>query len=130
MPDKEVEINGKTIGENTEVKITIKTLVWIIGLLISGIVTLASVGYFNIKSEQRQMKDSFEKEKFQYREDIKNMINNELKDEVEKREILMKNIEDVRGDVKVILDRTKNLNNPTEINHEVSNTRRLPQVPK
>lgn len=101
-----VEVNGKTYGEDTKITFKAKTLLWIIGILISGISTLATVGYLNIKSDIKAQKDSYEDGKNSYKEAIKIMLDNSLKDEVDKREAMYKDIYDIKGDIKVILDRT------------------------
>jgi hypothetical protein len=106
MSDKEVEVNGKTYGENTKVTLKVSTLMWIIGGLLSVIGTLATIGYFDIKSDVKEQKDVFEKEKQEYREEIKEVIKQELKDIHEKDVQFVEDIGEIKGDIKVILDRT------------------------
>lgn len=110
MADHEVEVNGKTYGEDTKVTLKVKTVAWIVGILISVITTLATMGYLDMKSDIEDQKEVFEKEKQEYKEEIKNMLQKELKGEVDKRELMYKDIYDIKGDIKVILDRTSGHN--------------------
>jgi hypothetical protein len=118
----EVKINKKKFGEDTEVTLNLKTIAWIVGITISLITTLATIGYFDMKSEIKNQKELFDAEKAKYKEEIKTMLETELKGEVDKRELMYKDIYDIKGDIKVILDRTggnKNTHfvpeNPTSI---------------
>src|ERR1035438_2251748 len=126
--DKEVDINGKVFGENTKISFTLKTLAWAVGALLSVISTFATIGYFNVVSKQNTMQQNFEQEKVKYREDIKNMLDADMKDEVDKREILMQNVDELKGDIKLLLDRTNNISRPTQRNSEGSNTHNLPKI--
>lgn len=110
----EVEVNKK-FGEETKVTLSIKTIAWIIGLLLSAVTTLATMGYLDMKSDIKNQQDIFEQEKQKYKDEIKNLLQSELKDEREKRDIMYKDIYDIKGDIKVILDRTSN-------NHSNTNT--------
>lgn len=106
MSDKEVEVNGKTIGENSKVTLKISTLAWIIGGLLSVIGTLATVGYFDIKSDVKEQKELYDKGKQEYRDEIRELIKEELKDVREKDVQFVEDIGEIKGDIKVILDRT------------------------
>lgn len=109
MANKEVEINGKIIGENTKITMNLSTIAWTLGILLSVITTLATIGYFDIKSDGKDMKSIFEKEKIEYKEDIKEMIQKELRYDREKREDIIEDIGEIKGDIKVILEKTRNL---------------------
>ncbi len=102
----EVKIKGKKYGEDTEITLSVKTVAWIVGILFSVITTLATLGYFDMKHEIKNQKKIFEDEKVQYTEAIKVLLQSELKEETEKRELMYKDIYDIKGDIKVILDRT------------------------
>jgi hypothetical protein len=108
MADKELEINGVTYGEDTKVTLKVKTVAWISGILLSVITTVLTVGYFDMKSRIKEQADAFEKEKVEYKDQIKSMLDNSLKDVSDKRESMYRDIDDIKGDIKVILDRTGN----------------------
>jgi hypothetical protein len=105
MSEKEVEINGKKIGEGTKITLTVSTLIWIIGILVSVVVTLATIGY------------AADREKAEYKEEIRTLIQDELKYEREKREQIQEDIGEIKGDIKVILEKTKNLENGSSGNN-------------
>ena len=109
MGDKEVETNGKTFGESTRVTLSVKTLMWIVGLLLSAIVTLATTGYLDIKSDVKTIEGDSKKEKLEYKEEMKEVIQNELRYEREKREKMVEDIGEIKGDIKVILEKTRGL---------------------
>jgi len=111
MGDKEVEVNGKTIGENSKITLKASTLMWIIGGLVSVITTLATVGYFDIKSDVKSIESDAEREKLEYKEEIRELLQEELKDERDKREKISEDIGEIKGDIKVILEKTRNLEN-------------------
>lgn len=109
MADKEIEINGQKIGEGTKVTLTISTIGWILGVLLFVISTLATVGYLDIKNDVKNQKTTFDTEKQLYKEDIKSVLEVEMKYERERREKIMEDIGEIKGDIKVILEKTKNL---------------------
>lgn len=111
MADKEVEIKGKIYGEGTQVTLSVSTLTWIIGGLLSVITTLATVGYFDIKNDVKEQKIIFDQEKIEYKEEIKSTLQEELKYEREKREKISEDIGEIKGDIKVILEKTRSLEN-------------------
>lgn len=122
MSDKEVEIKGKIYGEGTRVTLSVSTLMWVIGALLSVITTLATVGYFDIKSDVKEQKSVFDNEKIEYKEDIKSALQEELKYEREKREEISEDIGEIKGDIKVILEKTRNLENGNSSDKSIFNT--------
>ena len=122
MSDKEVEIKGKIYGEGTRVTLSVSTLMWVIGALLSVITTLATVGYFDIKSDVKEQKSVFDNEKIEYKEDIKSTLQEELKYEREKREKISEDIGEIKGDIKVILEKTRNLENDNSNDKSIFNT--------
>jgi hypothetical protein len=121
-------INADLIPEQG-VTLKVKTIIWIIGVLISAISTLATLGYLNMKADIKNQKETFDTEKRQYKDDIRDMIQNELKDEVNKREQMIKDIGDIKGDIKVILDRTGDNKQTQTDNTPVSTPESIP-LPK
>lgn len=111
MSDKEVEVNGKSYGEGSRITLSVSTLAWIIGGLLSVITTLATVGYFDIKSDVKEQKNTFDTEKLEYKEEIKGILQEEMKYEREKREKISEDIGEIKGDIKVILEKTRSLEN-------------------
>ncbi len=109
MADKEIEINGRKIGENTKVTLSLSMISWIIGILLFIISSLATVGYLDIKSDVKNQKSLLEKEKTEYKEEIRGILQKELRYERERREKITEDIGEIKGDIKVILEKTRNL---------------------
>jgi flagellar motility protein MotE (MotC chaperone) len=86
------------------------------------ITTLATVGYFDIKSDVNEQKNTFDTEKMEYKEEIKDMLQEELKYEREKREKISEDIGEIKGDIKVILEKTRNLENDNTTSPSIHNT--------
>ena len=106
MADTEVQVGDKVIGENTKVTVTIKVLVMIIGGLITLFSTLFSLAYFDLKSELEENKKMFSKEKTEYTETVSKELNQIVDKLREKDELFLRDIGDIKGNIKVILDRT------------------------
>jgi len=122
MADKEIEVNGKVIGEKTKVTMSLSMIGWIIGILLFIISTLATVGYLDIKSDVKNQKSLLEKEKTEYKEEIRGILQKELRYEREKREKITEDIGEIKGDIKVILEKTRNLEGSTSGNNSIFNT--------
>lgn len=135
MSEKEVEI--KKFGEDTRVTLSVSTIAWILGILITIISTLATIGYFDIKSDVENQKEVFKKEKLEYKKEIRNLLKEELQYEREKREELLNAVGEIRGDIKVILEKTRNLENShahntpsyTPPSHSTPDTSSVPVIP-
>ena len=106
MGDLDVEGNKKTFGESTKITLSIKTLSIVLGILLSAITTLATIGYFDIKSDQKLLKKDYETAKSVYKDEIKTFLQEELRDLRDKDVRFVEDIGEIKGDIKVILDRT------------------------
>ena len=51
VPDKNIEINGQTVGANTTVKLSVKTAMWIIGAIVGLVMGILTYSYFDLKQE-------------------------------------------------------------------------------
>jgi len=109
MADKEVDIGGNVVGENTKVTLTVKMAFWILAGIFGFISTAATIGYFDIKSDINVQKVAFEEERKAYKEEIAKMLREEVKDLRDKDESIADDISDIKGNVKVILDRTSGI---------------------
>jgi len=106
MPDKELEIQGKVIGENTKITLSVKTALWIIGGAITLFSTLLTFAYFDIKGEVKDYKDKVDIEKKEYLEKVEDKLNQNWEKTRDKNEEIQKDVDEIKGNVKVILDRT------------------------
>lgn len=109
MSDKEVEINGKTIGENTKISLSVKTALWIIAGTITLFTSLLTLAYFDIKNEFKDYKDKTEIEKTEYLQKVEDKLNQNWDKTRDKNEEIQKDVEEIKGNVKVILDRTSGI---------------------
>lgn len=125
---KEVEI--VKIGDDTKISLNLKTLFWIVSLVIFLFSSVLTIGYFDIKKEQKLVKEKYESEKLLIREDVSKIIKDELKDLRLKDEKLSEDISEIKGDIKVLLDRSRRSVSPSDnmpINHS-PDTESLPDI--
>ena len=114
IPDKNVEVNGKIIGANSTVRLTIKTALWIITGLFGIVITILSYAYFDLKKDLNASHSDF----------VKNVDDrvHEMTDDIQNIRIDQATI---KGDIKLILDR-QTRDNPI---HEDPNVMVEPTVP-
>lgn len=99
LGDKEVEVDGKKISGGSTIKFTFKTALWIMAALYAALGYL----YFDLRSEFKEANGISKAEKTEFLDSIE--------DEYEhKFEKMFDDISDIKGDVKVMLDRTNRMN--------------------
>lgn len=74
MEDNEVQIGDKKIGMTTEIKFTVKTLLYIIGILFSLLTALFTWFYFNTQQREAEIKKEMSQVLKEYNMDIKTDI--------------------------------------------------------
>ena len=94
VPEQNIEINGKVIGSNTTIKLSVKTALWVITGIFSIVMTILTYSYFSLKKQVDTKQQEF-------------VIT--VNDKIEKMQNDITNIklneEDIKGDIKLILDR-------------------------
>lgn len=100
MSDREVKIGKKKIGENTEVSFSLKTMFWIMGIVISLFSFLFTLSYINIKKDVESYKKSTQEN-----------IDTKLDALENKHEQILKDMGDIKTNVGIILDRTSGARN-------------------
>jgi hypothetical protein len=102
IPDKNIQVDGKTVGVNSTIKLSAKTALWIMGGIIGIVMTILSYSYVDLKNDVKSTQSEFIEK---------------VNENVEKME---SNIQDIRidqatikGDIKLILDR-QTRDNPVE----------------
>lgn len=120
MSDKEIKIGEKTIGENTKVTLSVKTALWIIGGFIFIILTAFTYGYIDVKDEVENYKQQIDKDKSQFIKTVEDKLDEKLGTFQKNDEEFIREIGDIKGDIKVILDRTggKVGNQTNNIHHD------------
>ena len=104
---KDIEIAGKTIGESTKISLSVKTALWIIGLLIALFSTIFTAAYFDVKSDVKTYKEQVDTEKQQFIKQVEESITTKLDKQRDKDEEFIKSIEEIRGNIRLLIDRTQ-----------------------
>ena len=113
VPDKNVDVNGNVIGASTTVKMSVKTTLWILGVIVGVVMTILSYSYFDLKKD--------------YKTDFKEFVESvDEKVDVMGNDIINIRLgnEGIKGDIKLILDR-QNRDNPVQ----PTNTAVQPTIP-
>ena len=112
--DKDIDVGGKVIGESTKISLTVKTALWIIGGMITIFSTLFTYGYLDLKSDVKNYKEQADKDKAQYFKAVDDKFNTEIQKMQDNYVGTVKDIEDIKGNIKVILDRTSGIRSTQE----------------
>jgi len=94
IPEKNVYVNGKIIGANTTIKLSVKTAIWIISILFTFMMGILTYSYFDLRKYVNIQYQEFSKS-------IENKVN-KIQEDVNTIRIGQ---EAIKGDIKVILDR-------------------------
>ena len=118
VDNDEIQVGSSKVGLNTNVRLTVKTLIAILGLLWLGLTTIAGYAYFNLKTEIELRNETVKKEN----DDLKEYIKTELKESLvivnEDIKTMIREQGDMKGDIKVLLSKTRNLHTVSTINDD------------
>ena len=118
VDNDEIKVGNSKVGLNTNVRLTVKTLIAILGLLWLGLTTIAGYAYFNLKTEIELRNDTVKKEN----DDLKEYIKTELKESLvivnEDIKTMIREQGDMKGDIKVLLSKTRDLHTVSTISNE------------
>lgn len=109
MGDKEIKIGKKVIGENSEITLSIKTALWIIGSTIALFSTIFTYAYFDVKADVDGYKKGLDKSNQELVKQIDDNISTKLEKQRDRDDKFIEDIAKIRGDVQLILDRTQRL---------------------
>lgn len=107
--DKDIEIEGRVIGESTKLTFTIKTAIWVISILIFVFSTAFTIAYFDVKKDVKDYKEKLDKDKYEFVKKVEESIDSKLDKQRDKDEEFIKAIEEIRGNIRLLLDRTQDL---------------------
>lgn len=110
---RDIQIGEKTIGESTKISLSVKTALWLIGALIALFSTIFTAAYFNVKSDVKSYKEQIDKDKKDFIKQVEESIESKLEKERDKDEEFIKSIEEIKGNIRLILDRTQGTRNTT-----------------
>jgi len=120
--DKNIEINGKVIGENTKITLSVKTGLWIIGIMITIFTTILTYTYFDVKSELQNNKNKIQENNQIFINNVKKELDQKFEKLRDRDDDFIKDIESMKGDVRLILDRTQRLDSdPIEGSPKINN---------
>lgn len=111
MADREVNINGNVIGENSKITLTVKNALWALGLLITLFSTILTIAYFDVKSDMKSYKEKVDKEKEEFVKKVQDDITTKLDKRRDKEEEFVRSLEEIKGNIRLILDRTQRVGN-------------------
>ena len=109
MGDIEAKVGEKTIGENTKITLSVKVAIWVISGIIMLFSSAFTVAYIDVKQEVGSYKENLEKDKSEFIKTVETMLDQKLGTFQAKDEAFIKEIGEIKGDVKVILDRTSGI---------------------
>lgn len=128
--DKEIEVNGKVIGENTKISLSVKTALWLIGGVIALFSAIFTVAYFDVKADVEDYKKHLEQSNKAFIKEVEESINVKLDKQRDRDDKFIEDIAKIRGDVQLLLDRTQrvnaNINNGTPMMNENNPTNNVP----
>lgn len=104
---KDLNVGGEVIGEGTKITLSVKTALWIIGGAITLCTTIFSMMYFDVKSDVSNYKKQIDKDKEMFVKQVEENISNKLEKQRDKDEEFIKSIEEIRGNIRLLLDRTQ-----------------------
>jgi len=107
MADKDVEVGGKVIGESTKISLSVKNALWIIGVVITFFSSVFTIAYFDVKDEVKTYKERLDSEQAAFVKNVEESITNKLDKRRDKDESFIKDIEEIRGNIRLLLDRTQ-----------------------
>ncbi len=111
---RDIQIGERIIGESTKISLSVKTALWFIGALIALFSTIFTAAYFNVKSDVKSYKEQIDKDKRDFIKQVEENIESKLEKERDKDEEFIKSIEEIKGNIRLILDRTQGTRN-TEV---------------
>jgi hypothetical protein len=112
---KDIEIGGKVIGESTKITLSVKTALWIIGIVIALFSTIFTYAYFDVKADVDTYKKKLEDSNKAFVKQVEDNISIKLEKERDRDDKFIEDIAKIKGDIQLILDRTQRLGGNTPI---------------
>jgi hypothetical protein len=128
VKDEEIQIGKSKVGLSSVIKLNVKTLIMIIGILYGGLSTVATIGYFNLQSEIVLVKEDTKSKMESAEKNVETELNESLhilRDDIKG---LIKEQGDLKGDIKVLLEKTRQINTTIESSIERPDAQHLPTL--
>ena len=108
------KIGNDIIGENTQITITVKTALWIIGIVIALFSSIFTYAYIDVKKEVESSKIKIEQSNHELLKQIDEKLSIKFDKQRDRDDKFIEDIAKIRGDVERLLDRTGGLGRTTE----------------
>ncbi|HAN79333.1 MAG TPA: hypothetical protein DCQ31_16995 [Bacteroidales bacterium] len=109
MTDNEKYSEISMFGNRLKIQLTVQKLLIVSGSVILALSVIFSVSYWNLKRELDRTQQILEKDKLETLTEIEQIVDRLRENDTE----FSKDISDIKGNIKVILDRTDNIRNST-----------------
>ena len=107
VKDKHIEVDGKTIGGESLIRLNVKTALWIIGGIVSIVMSILTWSYFDLKSDWKASQQEILEARKEFIEKVDSKVDN-MDTDIQSIRIDQATI---KGDIRLILDR-QNRDNP------------------
>lgn len=104
---KDIDVGGNVIGESSKITLSVKTALWIIGIVITLFSSVLTLAYFDVKDDVKTYKEKLDSEKEEFFKRVEESITVKLDKQRDKDETFIKDIEEIRGNIRLLLDRTQ-----------------------
>ena len=128
IKDEEIHVGTKKIGMGSIIKLNVKTLIIIIGVLYGGLSSVATIGYFNLKAEIELVKEDTKNKLTIAEENVETELDGTLNIVRDDIKGLIKDQGELKGDIKVLLEKTRKINTNIESNSTRPDRRHLPEL--
>lgn len=128
IKDEEVIIGEKKIGLGSVIKLNVKTLIMIIGVLYGGLSTVATIGYFNLKAEIELVTVDTKSKMDKAEQNVESELDKTLHIVRDDIKGLIKDQGDMKGDIKVLLEKTRQINTTIESSTSRPDANHLPSL--
>ena len=118
VPDKNIEIGGKTVGASSTIKLSVKTAMWLIGAIVGVVMTILTWSYFDLKADVKAFQDADAAAQKEFIGKVDEKLDT-MDDDVDAIRI---DQADIKGDIRLILDRQTRDNPVRATNRTVEST--------
>lgn len=122
----EAQIGNRVIGENTEVRTNLKTVFWVASGLFVIMSFLFTVFYFDMRNKIKDTNAKMDTVIEKIQSDVDAKVKKDLDSFLERQIQIKEDIGEMKGDIKVILDRTSG--NQPNSGHTIFENNQTPPV--
>lgn len=116
VTDQNINVDGKTIGFGSVVRLNVKTLIWILGALYVALGYL----YFDLRQTVNKSSSILDEEKKEFMQEVDSELERKIDAIKEDMSEMRENVAYIKGDIKLILDRQSRDNPVRQTDAEVT----------